>query len=304
MIFREYEQDGKKGRAWKLALFLAIVFFTTLIYHLFLSPPSDFPIDSTAVIKNGESSVQIATRFKELKIIRSSATFQFFVIFLRDDRRIVAGDYYFVQPLPVWNVAKRVVSGKFFTDPARVTLPEGLTTEQMVEIFSEKLRDFDRDKFLELVLSEEGRLFPDTYFFWPSAPVTEVFETLQKNYNARGEPLRAEITASGRTENDILIMASIIEREAGSVEEMPIIAGILWKRLEKKMPLQADAAPVTYERLGLPEAPINNPGIVTIQAALRPEESPYFYYLHDKDGNIHYAKTLVKHGANKRKYLK
>lgn len=246
----------------------------------------------------------ISRDLKEASLIRSPLAFQFSVIAMRGEHSLAAGDYYFSQPISAFEIAQRLTGGKFFLEPVKITLAEGLTASQMADILSEKLRDFNREEFLKLALPEEGRLFPDTYFWGPAAPADEVIKTIRQNYERRLEPLRPEIAASGRAESDILVMASIIEREAGGIEEMPIIAGILWKRLEKKIPLQADAAPVTYKQLGLPEKPIANPGLNALRAALRPEESAYFYYLHDKDGEIHYAKTLIEHNANKRKYLK
>jgi len=70
------------------------------------------------------------------------------------------------------------------------------------------------------------------------------------------------------------------------------------------MPLQVDSAPDTYKTKGLPKSPIGNPGIAAIKAAMYPQSSPYLYYLHDKSGNIHYAKTFAQHQENVLKYLK
>jgi len=103
-------------------------------------------------------------------------------------------------------------------------------------------------------------------------------------------------------------MASLIEREGkGEIRgqtDRVFISGILWKRLSMNMPLQVDAAPSTYKSRGLPEAPIANPGLESIKAALYPKSSPYLYYLHDKNGLIHYAKSFSEHRQNILKYLK
>ena len=103
---------------------------------------------------------------------------------------------------------------------------------------------------------------------------------------------------------DVIIMASILEKEARVYETRQTIAGILWKRLEDGMPLQVDAVPDTYKTKGLPPNPIANPGLSSIIASIRPQNSPYLYYLHDKEGNIHYAKNFAEHVNNKLKYLK
>ena len=99
-------------------------------------------------------------------------------------------------------------------------------------------------------------------------------------------------------------MASIIERESKGDVDRRVISGILWKRIKIGMPLQVDAAPDTYKTKGLPKSPIGNPGILAIQAAIHPTRSPYLYYLHDKNGNIYYAKTFLEHKQNIARYLK
>ena len=99
-------------------------------------------------------------------------------------------------------------------------------------------------------------------------------------------------------------MASILEAEVRSKIDREIVSGILWKRLLIGMPLQVDSKPSTYESVGLPKEPINNPGLVSIMAALHPTSTPYLYFLTDKDGKAHYAKTFDEHKINKAKYLK
>jgi UPF0755 protein len=127
---------------------------------------------------------------------------------------------------------------------------------------------------------------------------------MHENFKKKVAPLRAEIDAFGKSEEEIIIMASIVEREADGDSDREVISGILWKRLERGIALQVDAAPVTYERRGLPESPIANPGLLAIEASLRPQASSYLYYLHDKEGGIHYARTFDEHRANIARYLK
>lgn len=99
-------------------------------------------------------------------------------------------------------------------------------------------------------------------------------------------------------------MASILEREAKGDQDREQISGILWKRLSIGMALQVDAAPETYKERGLPDSPIGNPGLESIYASLYPKTTPYLYYLHDKQGMIHYARSFAEHKANIAKYLK
>ena len=123
------------------------------------------------------------------------------------------------------------------------------------------------------------------------------------NFEKKVSSLKPRIVASGKTEEDIIKMASLIEEEAKGDVDRAIISGILWKRLAIGMPLQVDAVPDTYKTKGLPENPISNPGLKAIEAAIHPENSSFLYYLHDKDGNIHYARSFEEHKTNKRKYL-
>ena len=109
---------------------------------------------------------------------------------------------------------------------------------------------------------------------------------------------------TGRTERDIITMASIIERESKGDADREIISGILWKRIKLDIPLQVDVAPETYKTKGLPKNPIANPGMESIKAAIYPQSSMYLYYLHDKNGGIHYAKIFAEHRQNILKYLK
>ncbi len=174
----------------------------------------------------------------------------------------------------------------------------------------------------------EGYLYPDTYFvstsdFSMQAFVKRLLTTFQKNV-VDGE--KDALKASGHSLHEVVTMASLIEGEAGSgQEERATVSGILWKRLKEKMGLDVDAAvryvldkskgsitrddldvdsPYNLRRVrGLPPGPIGNPGLATIEAALHPKSSPYYYYLHDKNGQIHYAVTNDEHNINRAKYL-
>ena len=99
-------------------------------------------------------------------------------------------------------------------------------------------------------------------------------------------------------------MASLIEREAKGDTDRGFISGILWKRISIGMPLQVDVAVETYKTKGLPKSPISNPGIESIKAAIHSENSPYFFFIYDRNDNIHYAESFSEHQVNIRKYLK
>jgi len=190
--------------------------------------------------------------------------------------------------------------------------------------FSSKY-DFLKDKSDEVSL--EGYLFPDTYRFFPDASIEDVVDKMLRNFDKKlTDQMRKDIKKQDKTIFDIIIMASIVEREVRTEDDRPIVSGIFWKRLEagqalqadstvnyitgKKTPavslddLQIDSAYNTYKYAGLTPGPISNPGIASIVAAIYPEDSEYWYFLTDKEGNVHYAEDFEKHVENKNKYLR
>jgi len=175
--------------------------------------------------------------------------------------------------------------------PVRITIPEGYNLEDIaakLKVF----KNFNRDNFLKI--AKEGYLFPDTYFLTGKETEKDVVKIMEDNFKKK----------VGQIEPKILIMASLLEKESKITEERKIISGILWKRLKAGMPLQVDAELDTYRYTELPPDPICNPGLESIEAAKNPVESEYWYYLHDKNGVIHYAKTFEEHKVNKAKYLR
>ncbi|MFH0851581.1 MAG: endolytic transglycosylase MltG [Candidatus Peregrinibacteria bacterium] len=174
----------------------------------------------------------------------------------------------------------------------------------------------------------EGYVFPETYFVNEVEFVPKFFlERLLGTFRARViQEHKDEIAASGYSLHEIITMASLVEAETRTDQERPIVAGILWKRLGAGMPLGVDATvryilekstePITLADLetkspyntrkfkGLPPGPIESPGMTSILAALKPQDSPYWYYLHDSKGIIHYAVTNDEHNENRRRYLR
>lgn len=211
-----------------------------------------------------------------------------------------------------------------------VTIPEGSTIYDIDRILS-GAGVIQQDALIDTTssLALEGKLFPDTYDFFPSSTIPEVLQKFTDDFNAKAAPLFAADPNEGRD----LIIASLVQKEVASSTDMAIVAGIIDKRLAANNPLDIDAticyikqmehptstagcyplAPSdykikspynTYLYDGLPPGPISNPGVVAIQAALHPETSTYFYYLSDpKTGATIYAVTLAQQMANQRKYL-
>ena len=284
------------------AIFILILVF--IFYFLFFSAPSSFPKGITLSIKQGESLHDISKDFKDKNIIRSRTFFEAFVIIYGGERHILIGDYLFENNVPVFEVARRIAQKERNLAPVKVTIPEGFNNLEIADAFSSKLKNFDKDKFLVDAKDGQGYLFPDTYFFFSSDDEKDVFNYMRNNFDKKIKTIQKDLDMSSKSEKEIIIMASLVEKEAKGDNDRGIIAGILWNRILKNMPLQVDAAPETYKKRGLPESPICNPGLEAIKASIQPIKSSYLYYLHDKDGVIHFAKTFDEHKKNIAKYLK
>ena len=174
----------------------------------------------------------------------------------------------------------------------------------------------------------EGYLFPDTYRIYNDASADDILEKMLDNFDTKlSRELRDEIASQGKSIHDIVTMASIIEKEVAVKDDMAIVSGILYKRMEIGMRLEVDSSvnyvsgksdpSVTYVDLqidspyntykydGLPPGPICNPGLQAIQAAVYPGTSSYLFYLNRQDtGETIFSKNFDEHIRNKNKYLK
>lgn len=299
-------EEVKKEKKLKSKLFLNIVLGLSLIFiicYYAVSPPLR-DRDVVIHISTSDTLTKIANEFKEKKIIKKPFLFKVFVFAFSGDKHIPKGDYLFKKDSNLINVSWQVAKGKHGVSPVRITFKEGVTKEGMAKQLADKLSSFRKDLFLSDKRCKEGYLFPDTYFFYSMSTVDEILDEINSNFNKKIISLDKEIKSSGKSLSDIIIMASILEKEAGSDNDAPIISGILWKRIELGMPLQVDAAPVTYEKSGLPTEPISNPGISFIRFAMNPKKSPYLFYLHDNNGQVHYAKDFSEHRSNIASYLR
>jgi UPF0755 protein len=295
--------DGHRMSKVFFRLFGIFLIFCVFAF-LFFTPPSDFSVGKIFKIEDGNSLHSVSLKLKEEGFIRSRVVFEALVILLGREKGVVAGNYYFENKISVYEVAKRIARGEYHLAPISVTIPEGFNNQQIADTFTGKLSNFDKNKFLLQAKELQGSLFPDTYFFLTTDDEDDVIKLMVDNFNKKFNPLISSKVVKDSQIDAYIVMASILEEEAKNSSDAPIISGILWKRISIHMPLQVDAAPDTYKKQGLPLEPISNPGLVTLNAAINPEKSPYLYYLHDKNGNVHYAKTFTEHNTNIRKYLR
>lgn len=293
----------------KIVYFLFFVFFLVISGYYFISAPTNNRSianrQPTIIhIERKESLDAIALDLESKNIIRYHFVLKIFITIFNLDRQIERGDYLFDKNVSTLNVAWMLARGDHHINPIKITFKEGITNIEMATILSDKLISFRRDLFLSDKRSLQGYLFPDTYFFFPMTTSNEVIDEMSANFIKRIRPLKEDIINSNHTLGDIIIMASIIEKEAKGKDDASIISGILWKRIERGMLLQVDAVKETYNKNGLPKEAISNPGIISIEAAIHPVDSSYLFYLHDKNGLAHFAKTFAEHKSNINKYLK
>lgn len=302
---------------------LIIIFWSGIRYSI--APPATFPVPYRLTIETGQTLFSISHELADAHAIRSSRMFEIFMIALGSERRVSDGEYYFETPVSSLQIALRMSGRQFGIDRTKVTFPEGFTNKQIAERLAIVFPGFDPILFLTLAKGTEGYLFPDTYGFFPSVTPDFAIAALKRNFSTKVDPLNQDIEQSGRTLHDIMVMASIVEKEAAGDSDRAVVAGILWKRFDTGLALQVDApflyilgkqsseltradlainSPYnTYRNKGLPPTPIGNPGLASIKATIHPQSSPYLYYLHDKDGLIHYAATYAEHKKNIAKYL-
>ncbi|HAI98651.1 TPA: endolytic transglycosylase MltG [Candidatus Peribacteria bacterium] len=310
------------------------------------------PVDSasqdrrTVKIEQGTAVKQIAALLEEKGVIRSSLAFTLAVRFGGAQSSLQAGKFVLRPSQSVTEIIDLLQSGK--AEELIITIPEGFTVKDIDALLTEKgviasgalLRcaqtcDFSTFTFLpegEGLADRGGRLegylFPDTYYVSVADFVPKFFlERLLTTFDRKVvQTLAANFDESERSLSDIIVMASLIEKESRNDDERPVIAGILWKRFDADLGLGVDATvryilekPTgtltagdlnvasdynTRKFKGLPPGPIASPSILSIRAALRPEESKYWYYLHGSDGQIHYAVTNEEQNLNRYLYIR
>ena len=289
------------------------------------SAPKTFKTGTMISVEDGMTLDQISSELKEDGYIRSKLLLKFAAkfIFLKE-KGAVAGEYVFDTRLTTLGVTRRILTGDFNLNPIKVTIPEGLNKFDIAKLLVDRIPNFDSEKFLSI--THEGYLFPDTYFFLPNVTPEKVMDIMEENFTTRVEPLMDDIENSGRTLQEIVTMASIVELEARVFETRQIVADILWRRFDTHMPLQVDVSfkyingkttkDITvddleidspynsYKYKGLPPTAISNPGLDSIRATLNPTKTDYLFFLTDKEGIMHYTKTFEEHMANIKKYLR
>lgn len=293
-------------------------------------------------IEKGEGVNQVAGKLQEQGIIKNTFNWETYLWLRNQENKLQSGQYELNPGLSARELAIKFIQGNTSIQEIWVTIPEGFTgkdiEKRLVEKnlvkpsdFTSRIKNYKydfigQDDYGKTLPTLEGYLFPDTYKFYQDSSIDEIISKMLNNFDKKiTTDLRDEIKRQGKTINEVIILASIVEKETSDVEDMKKAAGVFYNRLEIDMLLESDAtvnfvieknrrqatfedikidSPYnTYKYKGLPPGPISNPGINSIKAAIYPEKTDYLYFLSPEDGSTVFSKTLEEHNLAKAKYL-
>jgi UPF0755 protein len=320
-------------------LLLLLMASMTLVWQrvaLLLSPLSTESKQQIITIPFGTSPMEIGRILEEKKIIRSAAAFRYLVKYNGVGKELRAGEHLLSAGMRASEVVDSLVKGRM--KMYRLTVPEGMTMVETARLIEEKklaqasriIALFQDEAFMKTLGitagTLEGYLFPETYYFVAGTRAEDIVKAMVGRFFkvwASCEKLAGE---SGMTRHEIVILASIIEKETGTRSERPLISAVFLNRLKRKMPLQSDPTVIyglqdfdgnitrshletytpynTYQFTGLPPGPIANPGEASLKAVLEPAEVNYLYFVSKNDGTHHFSRSLTEHNQAVNRYQK
>ncbi len=323
-------------RWWLVSLWAAAALAVALLSPA--GPPGAAQIPVT--VGPNMTAYGIGELLESKGLVRNGEVFGWYARLRGVDGRLQAGDYVLHPGLSVPALTAILVEGRstFY----RVTIPEGATLAEIAgylaaaglvtkeEFFREVAGGtFSYDFLAGLPPGPrrlEGYLFPDTYYFTPRDGAHAIIDAMLRRFAAEVESLdlKARAARRGLDLHQVLTVASMVEKEARVAHERPVIAGVIYNRLARGMPLQIDATVIyalgvnrgrvdysdlevvspynTYRVTGLPPGPIGAPGRASLLAAVAPAATPYLYYVARSDGTHAFATTLEEHNRYKNQY--
>jgi UPF0755 protein len=335
---------SKMKKRTKISLIIVAVVLAGFFYFRFqvYHSQGDFLENKIFKIEKGEGNEEIAKNLKEKGLISQKIYFFYYVKLKGVAGKIMPGEYQLSGKMTIPEIVRVITDSeeKF----VKITFPEGFTAELMSKRLT--ANNLPGDEFLEIVKNPgdfkkrysyltdekvktlEGYLFPDTYFFKKDTLAKDIIGRMLDTFDQKlNEKMRTKILEDKKNITEIVIMASIVEREVQTAKDMKTVAGIFWKRIAIGQRLQSDAplsyilndkkdshsgkelefdSPYnTYKYAGLPPGPIGNPGENALEATIYPEDSAFYFFLTtkvDDKKKVIYSKTFEEHVANKRKY--
>ena len=319
---------------YKLQIILVFSIFClgSVIYGLTKQATSTSNDKFVIMVKPGMGAHDIGELLYEQGIIKSVILFQIVAKIERMENSLQAGEYVLNKKMTIQQIVGNLAKGA--TSYQQITIPEGYTVDQIAKLLQEKqLGNASKFKAVaqsavpykymvnnnpNVVYKAEGYLFPDTYRIAKGATEEQILTMMVNEFNKEfTDAMRAQATELGLTTKEVIILASLVEKEAQLPVDRPLIAGVFLNRLKLDMPLQSCAtiqyilgypkaelsvqdteipSPYnTYQHMGLPPGPIANPGIAAINAVLKPEKTDYIYFVADDKGAHHFSKTYEEH---------
>jgi UPF0755 protein len=342
-----------------VAAVAAVLIVACIFYrHAIAEPASKKAQEVNFTISAGQGAGDIAQDLKEQGLLRSELIFKTYVWGGGRDKSFKAGRYSLNTNMSVKEIVDKITSGETLKQVETIKIIEGwhlnkiagyledkelFSGEDFLDITGHPLVDYRNNRDLpkpadfsatfDFLRSKpayyglEGYLFPDTYEVYKNVSPSNVVVKMLSNFDKKvTDDMRADIQQQGKTLHEIVTMASLLEKEVQTEEEMKIVSGIFWDKIDRGEPLRScatlayilgedkprytiadteiDSPFNTYQNPGLPPSPVGNPGLKAIKAAIYPTETDYNYFLSPlgSDSTV-FSKTWEEHLRNKRLYL-
>lgn len=327
---------------WPLILLVVLITTVaggaTLNLSTFYHTPQGAPgLSVLFTVSRGQGFNVTARQIAESGLCSSEKKFRFMATFYGLDKKVKAGEYLLTGAMTPEEILNILTSGKVYLH--KVTIPEGYTVRQIADVLAQA--GLGRaERITELCFSKsfvsrmdlpkgapslEGYLYPETYFFAKTATEETILSTMVSRFKSVfTESIQKEGKELGLSPNQVVTLASIIEKETGASFERPLISSVFHNRLKLGMRLETDPTVIygidgfngnltrqdlqtrtpynTYKIKGLPPGPIASPGYTALIAAVRPEPTPYLFFVSKRDGTHHFSQSLSEHGEAVRMY--
>jgi UPF0755 protein len=314
--------------AYAFAALLLTGVTTAAVVASLLEPLAEQGAEVLFEVKRGESLREIATRLEREGLVRDARATTWWARLRGQAAQLHAGEYWLSPALSPAEMIDRFASGRVAT--WEVVIPEGLTAAEIGARFAER-NLVDAGEFATAVAdpelarslgiparSLEGYLFPETYRLPRGQSSREVARVLVEQFHTAWRQVEARARARGLAIHEVVILASIVEKETGVAAERPIIASVFANRLRRNMRLESDPTVIyglrafdgnlrrsdlddaanpynTYQHYGLPPGPIANPGLDALRAAIDPADSDLLYFVSRNDGTHEFSSNYRAH---------
>lgn len=344
---KEQKTSKDKKQPIRLAVFslILILFFGAvalgIAYSQETAPVSSSHIQVLVKIPTGATTNDVSQILYSKGLIRNQTAFRIYARWHKFDGELRSGEYILAPYMSVGDILEKLKSGNVIT--YTFTIPEGFNTAQIADSLSKKGL-INKTKFMDLVANGkfnydflsgapsgerrlEGFLFPDTYKIEKGTKEEEIIKMMLDRFNKEITPeFMDQAKAQKMSIRQVVILASVIEREARTAGDRPLVSAVFHNRLKKNIKLEScatvqyiigdpnkkiltykdiavDSKYNTYKYAGLPIAPIASPGKAALEAALNPAKVSYLYFVAKPDGSNEFSNTLAEHNAAKKKYL-